>query len=89
MAQEWRDSYLHFTRSIASDPTIPYKTVDQHHLDSLREILTEHELIFPRQGDVPAELVHDGSLFNEHDLVALSLVWHELEPWGDTVQGKQ
>ena len=89
MAQEWRDSYLQFTRSIASDPTIPYKTVDQHHLDSLREILTEHELIFPRQGDVPAELVHDGSLFNEHDLVALSLVWHELEPWGDTVQGKQ
>ncbi|KAM3414052.1 hypothetical protein BST61_g10711 [Cercospora zeina] len=60
IAQEWRNSYLKFTRSIASDPTIPYKTVDQHHLDSLREILVGHELIFPREGDVPAELVHDG-----------------------------
>ncbi|PPJ50002.1 hypothetical protein CBER1_04752 [Cercospora berteroae] len=87
IAQEWRNSYLKFTRSIASDPTIPYKTVDQHHLDSLREILIGHELIFPRDGDVPAELVHDGSLFDEQDLVNLSLIWHRLAPWPDTVQG--
>ncbi|USW56625.1 Putative phosphoglycolate phosphatase-like, domain 2, HAD superfamily [Septoria linicola] len=87
IAQEWRNSYLKFTRSIASDPSIPYKTVDQHHLDSLREILVQHELIFPRQGDVPADLVHDGSLFDEQDLVALSMIWHKLAPWPDTVQG--
>ncbi|CAK1366817.1 hypothetical protein CB0940_10185 [Cercospora beticola] len=87
IAQEWRNSYLKFTRSIARDPTIPYKTVDQHHLDSLREILIAHELILPREGDVPAELVHDGSLFDEQDLVNLSLIWHRLAPWPDTVQG--
>ncbi|KAF2213500.1 hypothetical protein CERZMDRAFT_66976 [Cercospora zeae-maydis SCOH1-5] len=87
IAQEWRNSYLKFTRSIASDPTIPYKTVDQHHLDSLRDILVGHELIFQRDGDVPAELVHDGSLFDEQDLINLSLIWHRLAPWPDTVQG--
>lgn len=88
-AEAWRTSYLMFTRSIANDPNIPYKTVDQHHLDALREMLTEQELIFPRQGDVPADLVHDGSLYNEHELVALSLIWHKLAPWPDTVQGLQ
>lgn len=46
-----------------------------------------HELILPREGDVPAELVHDGSLFDEQDLVNLSLIWHRLAPWSDTVQG--
>lgn len=66
---------------------MPYKTVDQHHLDSLREILTEREIIFPRQGDVPPELCHDGSLFDEQQLVKLSLMWHYLDPWADTVQG--
>lgn len=84
IAQEWRNSYLKFTRSIASDPNIPYKTVDQHHLDALREILTQHELLLPQQGDISGE---DGSLFDEQELHTLSMVWHKLAPWPDTVQG--
>lgn len=84
IAQEWRNSYLKFTRSIASDPNIPYKTVDQHHLDALREILTQHELLLPRQGDISGD---DGSLFDEQELHTLSMVWHKLAPWPDTVQG--
>lgn len=84
IAQEWRNSYLKFTRSIASDPNIPYKTVDQHHLDALREILSQHELLLPRQGDISGD---DGSLFDEQELHTLSMVWHKLTPWPDTVQG--
>lgn len=36
---------------------------------------------------MPADLVHDGSLFDEQDLEALSMIWHKLAPWPDTVQG--
>ncbi|KAK4498303.1 hypothetical protein PRZ48_010961 [Zasmidium cellare] len=87
VAQDWRNTYLKFTRAIAADPTLPYKTVDQHHLDALREILTTRELSLPRQPDAPADLLHDGSLFDEPQIVKLSLIWHYLEPWPDTVQG--
>lgn len=87
LAQEWRNSYLAFTRSIAADPSIPYRTVDEHHLDSLRDILIERDLCFPRQGDVDPNLVHDGSLWDEAKIVKISQVWHHLEPWADTNQG--
>lgn len=87
IAQEWRNTYLTFTRSIAKDPSIPYKTVDQHHLDALREILVREQLIFPRLDDTPAELVHDGSLWDEQQILELSMVWHYLDPWPDTPQG--
>ncbi|KAF2173975.1 hypothetical protein M409DRAFT_62170 [Zasmidium cellare ATCC 36951] len=86
VAQDWRNTYLVFTRSIAADPTIPYKTVDQHHLHALREILTTRELILPgpqNNSSTPAE----GSLLTDHQIVKLSLIWHYLEPWPDTVQG--
>ncbi|CAK4024776.1 haloacid dehalogenase, type II [Lecanosticta acicola] len=87
VAQEWRNTYLQFTRAIARDPSIPYKTVDQHHLDALRDILAQRELIFPRQGDVPDPLVHDGSLWDEQQILTLSLVWHYLAPWPETNRG--
>ncbi|EME42108.1 hypothetical protein DOTSEDRAFT_73020 [Dothistroma septosporum NZE10] len=87
LAQEWRNSYLKFTRSIAADPSIPYKTVDQHHLDSLREILISRNLCVARQGDVDPNLVHDGSLWDEAKIVNISLIWHYLEPWKDTNAG--
>ena len=87
IAQEWRNTYLTFTRSIAQDPSIPYKTVDQHHLDALRKLLTEHDLVFPRPPDTPSELIHDGSLWDEDQIQRLSLVWHYLDPWPDTVRG--
>jgi 2-haloacid dehalogenase len=32
-------------------------------------------------------LVHDGSLWDEAQIVRLSLVWHYLDPWPDTVSG--
>lgn len=87
MAQEWRNTYLKFTRAIAQDPSIPYKTVDEHHLHALRDILVQRELIFPRQGDVPDPLVHDGSLWDEQQILKLSLIWHYLAPWPDTNRG--
>jgi 2-haloalkanoic acid dehalogenase type II len=61
--------------------------VDEHHLDSLREILTNRRLLFPREDDTPAKLVHDGSLWDEAQIQDLSFVWHRLQPWPDTCQG--
>ncbi|TKA64622.1 hypothetical protein B0A55_09566 [Friedmanniomyces simplex] len=89
LAQEWRNSYLTFTREVANnpDPSKPYKTVDEHHLDSLRSILTTRGLVFPRTDDTPANLVHDGSLWDEHQIQTLSMVWHRLDPWPDTCRG--
>jgi 2-haloacid dehalogenase len=71
-AQEWRNSYLSFTRSIAADPSITYKTVDEHHLDSLRELLTTHNL---------------SNLWPDDKIKDLSLIWHRLAPWPDTNAG--
>ncbi|KAK4917266.1 hypothetical protein LTR49_014887 [Elasticomyces elasticus] len=89
LAQEWRNGYLKFTREVAAntDRSKPYKTIDEHHLESLRSILTERGLIFPRTDDTPAELVHDGSLWDEQQIQELSMVWHRLNPWPDTCQG--
>ncbi|PVH94245.1 haloacid dehalogenase [Periconia macrospinosa] len=71
-AQEWRDSYKTFTRELAEDSKRPWKTVDEHHLDSLRKLLIEWEL--------------DG-LWTDEEIRALSLVWHRLEPWPDSAPG--
>ncbi|GAB7366284.1 hypothetical protein MBLNU230_g7841t1 [Neophaeotheca triangularis] len=93
LAQEWRNSYLAFTKRLASDPTIPFKTVDAHHLDSLRELLTTHGLLLPRSPPSPDKptpddlLTHDGSLWDEPTIRKLSLIWHLLDPWDDTAQG--
>lgn len=89
LVQEWRNSYLAFTKAVAKDPSIPYKTVDQHHLDSLREILLRHRLVLPRpEGDTtPVDQIHDGSLWDEQDIVNLGLKWHHLSPWPDASQG--
>ncbi|EME81002.1 uncharacterized protein MYCFIDRAFT_55964 [Pseudocercospora fijiensis CIRAD86] len=72
LAQDWRNTYLVFTRAIASDPDIPYKTVDQHHLDALVELL---------------EAEHLASLWNEQQVLELSKIWHYLDPWVDTPHG--
>ena len=37
----------------------------------------------------PDNLVHDGSLWDEQQIRKLSLVWHRLDPWPDTVRGIQ
>ncbi|KAI6800625.1 haloacid dehalogenase [Hortaea werneckii] len=89
VAQEWRNGYLKFTRDIATDGNRAWKTVDEHHLESLREILTNRGLLFPRDDDTPVNLVHDGSLWDEQQIRDISIVWHRLDPWPDTVRGIQ
>ncbi|KAF2876758.1 HAD-like domain-containing protein [Massariosphaeria phaeospora] len=72
LAQQWRNSYKAFTAKVAADPSIPWKSIDEHHLESLKQIITERKL--------------DG-LWDDEELRALSLVWHHLEPWPDTSRG--
>ena len=83
IAQEWRSSYIAFTAAIAKDPSIPYKTVDEHHLEALHDLLINHGLILPGNHDTTP----NGSLWNESQLRELNLVWHRLDPWQDTNTG--
>lgn len=70
-AQTWRDTYGQFTSSF--DPAQhEWKTVDQHHRDSLQELLTQHGF---------------AGLYSEAEIDSLSLVWHRLKPWPDTAPG--
>lgn len=73
-AQEWRDSYKIFTKKLATDHSSTWMTVDDHHLKSLKELIAKWEL----QG-----------LWEEHEIRALSLCWHHLVPWDDSVLGVQ
>nr|POF04702.1 (s)-2-haloacid dehalogenase 1 [Quercus suber] len=73
IAQSWRNTYLVFTRRLAADdPTVPYRTVDEHHLSALQDLLAQHNLT---------------SLYTPPQLQHLSLTWHRLAPWPDTVAG--
>ncbi|GAB7351593.1 hypothetical protein MBLNU459_g2215t1 [Dothideomycetes sp. NU459] len=78
-AQEWRNSYYKFTRAVAADPGLRWKTVDDHHLESLRDLLAAHGLV-PLGGEA-------GGLWDEAQVKDMSLVWHRLAPWPDTVRG--
>jgi 2-haloacid dehalogenase len=71
-AQEWRNSYKIYTKTIANDPTLPVKTIDQHHLDSLTALLEAWGL---------------ESLWNTQELCKISLIWHHLKPWTDSEIG--
>ncbi|KAG9190064.1 2-haloacid dehalogenase [Alternaria panax] len=71
-AQQWRNTYKVFTKQLASDATVPWKSVDDHHLSALKQLVTEWEL--------------DG-LWNDEEIRALNLVWHQLAPWEDSVDG--
>lgn len=71
-AQEWRNSYKVFTKSRAEDATLPMKTVDQHHFDSLKELLAAWKL---------------DDLWSAEELHDISLVWHRLDPWTDSERG--
>lgn len=71
-AQQWRNSYKTFTKKLAADPSIPWKSVDEHHLESLKNLLIEWEL---------------EGLWSDDEIRALSLVWHRLEPWSDSASG--
>lgn len=71
-AQQWRDSYKKFTKSLAQDPTIPWRSVDEHHLLSLNQLMVTWEI----QG-----------LWDDEELRTLSLIWHHLVPWEDSSMG--
>lgn len=70
-AQSWRNSYSVFTRTF--NPEVDaWKTIDQHHRDSLVELLRAHNLV---------------GLYSDSELTSLSLVWHRLVPWNDSSAG--
>lgn len=75
-AQEWRNSYYAFTRDQArrrdDDEPLAFKTVDEHHLDSLRALLDRYGI---------AELWTDGQVLE------LSRTWHHLDAWPDSSRG--
>lgn len=71
-AQQWRNGYKKFTRQLASDASMPWKSVDEHHLESLKQLLDEWHL---------------GGLWDEGQLRAISLIWHRLDPWVDSALG--
>ena len=59
--------------------------MDQHHLESLHEILAKWNLISLQDDGTAGE----GSLWTEDGLQELNLVWHRLAPWPDTCEGLQ
>lgn len=74
IAQLWRNSYYHFTRSY--DPSAKdksnFKTVDEHHVEALNKILVDHGL--------------DG-LWKDEEIEKIALIWHFLDPWPDSSPG--
>ncbi|KAI1500812.1 HAD-like domain-containing protein [Biscogniauxia marginata] len=70
-AQEWRDSYMEFTRSFVPGES-EWKDIDTHHYDSLVELLSRWEL---------------AGVFTDDEVRSLSLVWHDLKPWDDAPTG--
>ncbi|KAL1310743.1 hypothetical protein AAFC00_000996 [Neodothiora populina] len=77
-AQEWRNTYYSFTRSVASNSSLRWKTVDDHHLESLQEVLLSHGLQVDGNGR---------GLWTDEQIKDMSYVWHRLDPWSDTVSG--
>lgn len=73
-AQEWRNSYKNFTKKVAVDPAAVWMSIDDHHRKSLKELIVKWKL---------------EGLWDEAEVRALSLVWHHLVPWEDSVPGVQ
>ncbi|KHN96675.1 haloacid dehalogenase, type II [Metarhizium album ARSEF 1941] len=70
-AQAWREAYIQFVKSFDPERDA-WKSIDEHHRDSLVELLEAWGL----QG-----------LFTDAEIDSLSLVWHRLVPWPDAVDG--
>jgi 2-haloacid dehalogenase len=73
-AQQWRESYYHFTHTHdpSQNASSGYKTIDQHHYDSLVLLLEQHNLT---------------GLYSSTELTTMSLIWHFLTPWPDSPPG--
>ncbi|KAK5058959.1 hypothetical protein LTR84_011223 [Exophiala bonariae] len=75
-AQKWREAYYHFC--VTYDPAklngdqSSYKTIDQHHRESLAENLETFSLT---------------GFWSDKDLDELALIWHYLAPWPDSTRG--
>lgn len=72
-AQEWRSSYSAFVKNFDPEKD-SWKSVDQHHHDSLVELLGKWQL---------------EDLYSSAEIKSLSLVWHRLAPWSDSASGLQ
>ena len=70
-SQKWRDSYGHFTKSYDPEKDA-FKSVDQHHLESLISLLRQYGL--------------DG-LWDKDEVQRISMIWHFLDPWDDSSEG--
>ncbi|RMZ75096.1 hypothetical protein DV738_g5651, partial [Chaetothyriales sp. CBS 135597] len=64
-------SYYYFTQSYDPDKG-PFKSVDEHHLDSLVDLVNEYK-------------IH--GLWTDEELKEISLIWHALDPWPDSEPG--
>ncbi|POS78346.1 hypothetical protein DHEL01_v203251 [Diaporthe helianthi] len=86
LAQEWRDSYKRFTRAFRPGVDA-WKDVDAHHLDSLVALLRRHGLwgVFAMGGGGRGG--GTGNAPPPDEVRELSLVWHRLTPWPDSVGG--
>lgn len=88
-AEQWRASYGRFVRSF--DPaTMPWKDIDTHHRESLVELLGASGIgggdteSGGGGGDGGAQAT---SVFTAAEIDDLSLVWHRLRAWDDSVEG--
>lgn len=70
-AQQWRNSYGTFTKGFDPDKDA-WKSVDEHHRDSLVTLLAERGL---------------EGVYNDAEIESLSLVWHRLLPHEDSSAG--
>ena len=74
-AEEWRNGYKSFTRTLASLSKIApgdFKNVDEHHLSSLRALLEKYGI---------------SDLWEDADVVEISRIWHSLNGWPDSSRG--
>ena len=63
---------MKYCASRAADPNLPVVTIDEHHHESLKELLEKWEL----QG-----------LWTQEKVKEISLIWHRLTPWSDSADG--
>ncbi|RDL38015.1 Uncharacterized protein BP5553_05448 [Venustampulla echinocandica] len=70
-AQEWRNSYKHFTKSFIPGES-EWRDIDTHHHLSLLELLKKWNL---------------EGLYSDDEAEDLSLIWHFLDPWSDSSRG--
>ena len=77
-AQAWRNTYKNFTLNYPPTPATVqnggprFKTVDQHHYDSLVQLLEANGI---------------SGLWPEEEVLEINRVWHFLTPWPDSSTG--